>query len=440
MKRLSRRVGVSLAVVGAAVALTFVGAVATVPGTGAVPVPDRAVAGVQVGRGGGNDVALLQDRLRERPEDWQGWAALGNAYVEQARVSGDPSSYGKAEAALERSLAVRADGNADAITGQAALAAARHDFAAALALAERAQQVDSFNPPALGIVGDALVELGRYDDAFAAIEQLNSMKPGFPAYSRASYAWELRGDTERATEAMEQALHAAGSLGQATFAAYYLGQLAFDEGDLDAAQARFEVGLEREPDSPALLAGSARVAAAQGDIQTAVRDYTASVGTLPNPSVIAELGDLYASLGRDSEAQDQYDVVRATQQLLAAAGQDVDLELSLFDADHGRHADALESAEAAYATRASIFTQDALAWSLYRNGRPAEALPHAQAALRLGTRSAVLHYHLGMIQSALGDTQGAREQLERALAINPYFSTLHAPLAEAELDGLPSTD
>ncbi|MGB5934415.1 MAG: hypothetical protein WBG76_00915, partial [Ornithinimicrobium sp.] len=42
----------------------------------------------------------LQADLENSPEDAQAWAELGAAYVEQARVSADPSYYPKAEGAL----------------------------------------------------------------------------------------------------------------------------------------------------------------------------------------------------------------------------------------------------------------------------------------------------------------------------------------------------
>ena len=66
----------------------------------------------------------------------------------------------------------------------------------------------------------------------------------------------------------------------------------------------------------------------------------------------------------------------------------------------------------------------------------AEALALADQALRLGTPNALFHFHRGMIDQALGDTAAARQDLSRALAINPHFSTLHAPAATEALAGL----
>src|SRR4051794_23115079 len=42
-------------------------------------------------------IDAAQVRLRTLPKDDQTWAQLGSAYVQQARVTGDPSYYPKAQ-------------------------------------------------------------------------------------------------------------------------------------------------------------------------------------------------------------------------------------------------------------------------------------------------------------------------------------------------------
>jgi Tfp pilus assembly protein PilF len=56
--------------------------------------------------------------------------------------------------------------------------------------------------------------------------------------------------------------------------------------------------------------------------------------------------------------------------------------------------------------------------------------------MRLGTEDARLFYHAGMLALEQGDKTGARQYLTRALEINPYFSPLYAPQAQATLDTL----
>ncbi|MFC7757605.1 hypothetical protein ACFQY4_05725 [Catellatospora bangladeshensis] len=52
-------------------------------------------------------IEQAQRRLREVPGDWRTWAELGSAYVEQARITGDPGYYPRAEGALHESLRLR---------------------------------------------------------------------------------------------------------------------------------------------------------------------------------------------------------------------------------------------------------------------------------------------------------------------------------------------
>ena len=151
------------------------------------------------------------------------------------------------------------------------------------------------------------------------------------------------------------------------------------------------------------------------------------------------LDDPYRWPGQPDKAQAQANVVRAIQRLNAAAGMNVDMELALFEAEHGDAAQAVTLARAAYAQRPSIYAADALAWALYQHGEPAEAARFSRLALRLGTRDALLHFHAGRIALALGDQAAARAHLETALAINRAFSVRYAPVARALLVTLSAT-
>ena len=115
---------------------------------------------------------------------------------------------------------------------------------------------------------------------------------------------------------------------------------------------------------------------------------------------------------------------------------DVDLELALFNANHGDKALAEQQARVVFERRPTIYAADTLAWALYQNGKYAQAQTTMQQALRLGTRDAMLYFHAGMIAAALGDKAAAQEHLQAALAINPHFSVHYAPEAKAQLDAL----
>jgi len=125
---------------------------------------------------------------------------------------------------------------------------------------------------------------------------------------------------------------------------------------------------------------------------------------------------------RPAEAARRYALVHAEERLLRAGGVNVDLEIALFDADHGVElANGLAAARKEWTRRRSIQVADALAWELYANGRDREALRYANRALRLGTRNALFVFHRGMIERALGRLRAARRDLSVALEINPHF-------------------
>ena len=436
-----RWLGRPLAVLTMAVALLLGAGVTVVGSSGDPSAPTRPPADVDAaaaapGADLGAVAASLQERLRRVPGDWQSWAALGSVYVQQASTTADPGFYAKAAGAFDRSLRERTAGNDAALVGQAALAVARHEFAEAQDLARRAIELNAFNSSAYGVLTDALVELGDYPASYLSVQRMLELRPGVPSYARVSYAFELQGDLEGAKGALKEVLRLATNPSDAAFAHRYLGELAFGQGDLDEANRQFAAGLDRAPRYTPLLAGRARVAAARGEVDAALKDWTDVVQRLPEPGYLTELGDLYTSLGRTQEAGDQYALVRVTEQLFTAAGSELDLEQSLFAADHGDPAGALRSAERAWQSRRSVDTADAYAWALHVNGRSVEARDLATQAQRLGTRSALFAYHRGMIEMAVGDLTAARQSLDFALDINPHFSPLHAPRARAALDRL----
>lgn len=417
------------AAVAVAVGLVVGGGVALGGNAGVAPAGGAAA---PAGPGTGT-VSSLQARVERLPQDWTAWASLGLALVEQARSTGDPSSYPQAETALDRSLEIRPDDNALALTGRAALAAARHDFPAAVAAAEQATEVNAFGPVAYGVLTDGLVELGRYDEAQVALQRMADLSPDASALTRISYLRELNGDVEGARIALEQARDQSPVGPTASFASFYLGELAFSQGDLDAAEQAYDRAVQADSTSVVPRAGLAKVAAARGDLATAEALYRGVVDALPLPQYASELGDLLASAGRTDEAAAQYALVEAETALIEANGGSADLEAALFAADHDDPGTALRLAQAEHDVRQSIYADDALGWALHVNGRSAEALPLVERALRLGTPSAALHFHKGMVEAALGLDDRARESLRTALAINPHFSVLQARVARAEL-------
>jgi tetratricopeptide (TPR) repeat protein len=382
-------------------------------------------------------IAALQANLKRSPGNDRAWADLGLAYVQQARLTADPTYYPKAEGAFAKSLSLRSNDNAVALVGQATLAAARHDFARALVVVDKALAINDYSATAYGVKTDALTELGRYDKALTAVQRMLDLRPGVDSFARASYQRELRGDVSGARELLQRAADDASSAADQAFSLYYLGELSWNNGDRAAARRSYDAALAADPNYLPALTGQAKTLAAAGDVTAALSLYREAVQEQPQPAYVVELGELLEANGQSRAAQEQYDVVRATEQLFAAQGANVDLELALFEADHGAPTSALKYATAAYRARPdSILTEDAYAWALHRSGRDREALVVAHRAARLGTRLPQLRYHLGVIEAALGDRTAARRDLTAALALNPSFNPLQASAARVLLKKL----
>ena len=381
-------------------------------------------------------VADLQARLGGSPDDPVLLTRLGEAYLVRARETADPTYFSRAAQALERSQSVAPDRPAT-LTGLGLLALSRHDFPAALDLGQRAHQLDPASPQPLGVVVDAYVELGRYDDAVAAAQEMLDRRPSLASLARASYLRELRGDVQGAITAMTQAAIAGASTspGDVAYVETLLGDLHLGAGRLPEAEGAYRRALGRG-ESPGAEVGLARVAAARDDLAGATELLQEVTARLPQPAWLALLGDVQAAAGRPGEAAATYDLVRQVEALNREAGVAVDLELARFEADHARGPGtdaeaAVDLARAARSARPTVFADDTLGWALRQAGRPAEALPYAQAAVRLGTADALLWYHLAVIEADLGRVDDARAHLSGALSINPHLTVRDLPPARA---------
>ncbi|MEG3629225.1 tetratricopeptide repeat protein [Streptomyces poriticola] len=396
---------------------------------------DGSAVGAPAGAGLRLGVDRLQAHLRDQPKDSGAWAALGLALVERARTDGDPSRYPKAEQALKRSLAL-APGNHEALAGQAALAAARHAFGTALTRADQALRQNPYSELALAARIDALVELGRYDEAAQAADTADRRRPGVPVFTRYAYVRELRGDTDTARRVLEQALASATAPADVAYAATQLGDLARSQGEYGTALRHYARALAADDAYPPALEGRARARAASGDRAGAVRDLERLVARAPLPGPLVALGELYEAGGEETAAREQYALVDAWTALARAGGMRADLDTALAAADHGDAAEALRAARAAWERRRTVHTADALAWALHVNGRSEQALPYARRALATGYRNAAFLYHRGMIERAVGRAEDARRHLTAALELDPGFSPLGAREARAALQDL----
>jgi tetratricopeptide (TPR) repeat protein len=388
-------------------------------------------------------IRFHQSRIAADPDDPLAHNRLAAAYVQKARESGDLSYYALAEKAATRSLALLPRGHSAAVAAAllAAVHLARHEFTDALGRARQASQSDPAEPTPYAIAGDALVELGEYEQAAQAYARIAGLDGPQGADSRLAYLKFLKGDTRGAIASMQRAVTLVSSSSPrgepAAWARAQLGDFYFQVGDLAAAERALTGALTAAPGYHRAQAGLARVRAAQGRDREAVELYGRALAVIPLPEYAAALGDVHARAGRTAEANRQYDLVEYIGRLSALNQTVYNRELALFYADHGRRLpEALDLARRELDVRRDVYTWDVLAWTLHQNGRAGEAGAAMADALKLGTRDPRLLFHAGMIHKALGDTDRARDYLGQALALNPRFHPLQADVASRALTEL----
>ncbi|HSF62353.1 MAG TPA: tetratricopeptide repeat protein [Gaiellaceae bacterium] len=381
-----------------------------------------------------SSVASLEEQARVHPGDSSVLVPLGLAYQLRWRETADASFLPRSDAALRRALQAR-PGDPYALLGLGSLALIRHEFRKALAYGRQAGRRLPGSARPFGVIGDALVELGRYDEGFAAFEAMVSLRPSLTSYARVAYARELTGDRVGAIGAMWLALDAAAGQPEPTaFAHVELAKLERGLGRISVARRHALAALRAFPGYPSGRLELARIEAASGRLVVALAQARRASDAVPTSQAVSLLAELLDRTEQRAEAKRQRSTVAVIERLLEANGVRVDLEAAVYRADNRiRPGETVVLARRARAHRPSIYGDDALAWALARAGRCEDAVPIAKRALRLGTQDALLYFHLGYAEGCAGDRDEMRDRYRQALEIDPAFSVRWAPVVRVLL-------
>ena len=383
----------------------------------------------------GERIANLETRIEQEPDDARAHALLGLAYFAQHNVDEDPAWLTRAETAFGKSLDIQPDDHVETYVGLGILQASRHRFHDALHWGRQARAAQPFSADARGVIVDALVELGRYEQAGDALQAMIDLKPNLSSYARVSYYRELHGDIAGAIRFMTLAFDVStASPTDAAWAAGQLGELYLSLGRLDDAAREFKRSEFFDPGSWAPEVGLAEIAAARGDLDRAVALVERAAASFPSAHYVELLGDLYKAAGKSAAATEQYARLEEITAAFESNGARTALDSALVAADRGEVTpQSVAEAKTEYERTPSVGAADAYGWTLYAAGDYERAWDLSREALRLGTKSALFHFHAGMIAAALERDDAARRYLSTALEINPHFSILQAPVARRTL-------
>lgn len=398
-------------------------------------------------------ITSLQARVKRYPDDHAGYAALGAAYLQKGRETADATDFELARVALGKSLDLLSNDPAAAfaMTQMALVCMVEHRFGDALTWAQNALSQGSGDPSPWAVAGDALADMGNYQGAEDAYSRLQTpygsedakLAISYQQASRMSYLRFIRGDSSGATQLLRKAVRIAIEthmpVENIAWSEYQLGEQLFQTGDISIAENAYLAALDEYPGYYRALAALAKLRAAQGKYNDAIKLYNKAIAAVPYPEFVAALGDIYQKLGRTDEAAKQYRLVELIGRLNRINQQIHNRDLALFYADHGLKLDeSLALARKELEVRHDIYTWDVLAWALYKNGKPQEAVGAVTNALQQGTKDAQIFFHAGMIYEQLGDSASSKDYLRRALETNPHFHLTYPEVATQTLARLNS--
>ena len=373
------------------------------------------------------EISRLQQQIRSGRNLQLGLEQLGWAFVAKARESFDAGFYKLAEQCA-RCIEKRNPQSEEAMLLRGHVLHNLHRFKESETLARQLvrQRGLSFD---YGVLGDALMEQGRLNDAVEAYQRMMNLKPDLHAYARAAHMRWLKGDLAGAIEAMQLAVSAASPRDDES-AAWVNTRLAFYEfqaGRFAEAQQRCAFALSFQSNYPPTLLLQGKILLAENRFREAVDALKSAAKLNPLPEYQWALAEALRAVGRENEA------TGIEAQLRQRGATEDPRTLALFLATrHESPETALRLVQREFDSRSDVFTHDAFAWSLAAAGNLNEAHSEMQRALAEGTEDGRLFFHGAIIAS--------RADAKRWLRKASGLSHLLLPSERNELQNLAAWD
>lgn len=389
-------------------------------------------------------VRKLHEELAKKPDDARTLLMLAKEFMQEGRVTGDYSYYNKASLDLINQVLTKDARNFEAICLKSMVFLSQHRFADGKAVAMEALRANPYNSFVYGLLCDANVELGDYDEAVKMADRMVAVRPDIRSYSRVSYIREIFGDLPGSIDAIKMAI-SAGLPGQedTEWARLVLGHLYEDSNQLDKAAEQYHAALRERPDYPFALAGLGRIDMYNKNYKSAIEYYEKARQIISDVSFLEQLALLHRLNNQPKEA-DEY--ARITLNALLAdnitakkdqdQGHYSDMELANLYLELNEPAKALSHAQTEHQRRPNnIDACETLAWTLYRNNQAAEALPYVKTILRTNSQHPERLVKTGIILAANGQKKEGTELINKGLSLKPYMEETLVKMAQPFIAG-----
>lgn len=373
----------------------------------------------------------LIDVINGHPDNTKAKLQLALAYIQESRISGKHAYYDNSALLLLEDVLKKEPGNVDALCSKAIILLSQHHFADAIPEAEKAMKLNPYNSGIYGIMTDAYVELGRYNDAITMADKMVSLRPDHRSYARVSYLREILGDYKGAIDAMKLAVSAGyPGLEQTAWVRCCLGHLYEATGDLHEAAMQYAITLSERPDYPFAFAGLGRIEKLKTNYASAIVYFEKAKSQIKDFSFDEELTEIYRLSNQPLKASEH-----AHQTIAALTGNSetnknghghyADRELARAYLDAYQYNLALNHALIEYNRRPdNIDVNETLAWVYYKLGSYSNAAKYITVAMRTGSKNSKLLYEAGLIEMKAGEKEKGIALINQSLQINPYVSPL----------------
>jgi tetratricopeptide (TPR) repeat protein len=366
-------------------------------------------------------VEELKKNITKNPGDVKSRLQIAMIYLAEARITGEHPYYYPAVLKILDGVLMMDPKNFEATTFKASVKMSQHQFAEARELAEKARQINPNNAYVYGVLVDANVELGNYEEAVAMSDKMQALKPSLEAYSRASYLREIYGNYPGSIEAMKLAVKA-GLPGSEPYcwSRNTLGHLYEITGQFDKAMIEYDQILVVRPSYAFALGGKARIQKQQKQYDKALITLGKAAEIMPEFSFHEEMAEIYALQGDKDKAARKYAEVITMLDEDAQSGHLVDLELCKLYTKLGQLDSAAVYGQKEYTRRPqNIDVNHAMATIAFQKNELDKARKYMQVALRTGSKDPELLQQAGQIELALGNVEASKKLIAEARKVNP---------------------
>lgn len=373
-------------------------------------------------------------KIVQEPENPQHYCALAKVYMYEAAVTGDhPYYYPAALNALNTALEKNTKDIETSILKTSVLLSLHH-FAEAKELAQSISNTTIAASAVYGMLCDANVELGQYEEAVQAVDNMMRLRPGLEAYSRVSYLREIHGDMDGALEAMKLAVQAGmPGTNDAAWVRTTLGNLYLHSGRMQEAEAQYQMARSERINYPFALAGLAMLRRSEKNYNEARQLLDTAFAMIPEVSFVEKRVSIERDAGNSKAADSLMVLIEQMLNEDESAGHINHSERALVYSRYNyKVQDALRHAEIEIQQRPdNITAQYAMGYALFRNARYNEARSYMAKALHNNSSDAEMVACAAMIEQSLGNTAEFQRLRERALSLNPRVESLVAPSLSA---------